>query len=71
MHEFQLIQYFWQDTAEDGAMQLSDGSDLDVGEDDVEFVDEYAGRLGFLKGPQIKEQDRYSVPSQRHCQSLC
>ena len=38
--------------------EASEESDLEVGEEDVDFVDEYAGRLGFLKGAQIKPQDR-------------
>ena len=47
-----------QDQAAGEALHLSEDSDQDVSEDDVQFVDEYAGRLGFLKAAQVKEQDR-------------
>ena len=40
--------------------ELPEDSDLEVGEDDVEFVDEYAGRLGFLRGSQLQQEERYS-----------
>lgn len=51
------LQALSQDRSESPHSDASEESDR-LSEDDVEFVDEYAGRLGFLVGPQIKSSER-------------
>ena len=46
-----------QDLTEEHELDLPDDSELDISEDDVQFVDEYGGRLGFLGGPSITAED--------------